>query len=327
MSLKLRVRQLAKMLLQNALLPFIYFIFSRGRIEKGLVLFADAHHGSCPFSMRVMRKKVAQLENVHIKEFYLDFGKCSKAEMLRFILDFMIAFGRAEHVFICDTFLPVSSCKKRKGTFVTQLWHSGGLLKKAGYDSEDCVPAFYRGEVFGGYDLWTVSAPCVEPIMASSCHQKRENVRALGISRTDIYYSKKYNDLCREKFFKAHPEAEGRQIVLWAPTFRGNAAEHHACLGNDGVPLPADPAHIFAYADHQTAYSAVQHQQVAPVADYGYRNVVGPGFRVQFGDFFLTAGENHIIRRSAKLQRCMRAHRLIHQRVELLEHASVSFGI
>ena len=225
MSFKLKLRQAAKMVLQNILLPFIYFIFSRGKIEKGLVIFADAHHSSCPFSMRVMRKKVAELEGVHVKEFYLDFGKCSKAELVRFIIDFMIAFGRAEYVFICDTFLPVSSCKKRSGTFVAQLWHSGGLLKKAGYDSQDCVPKFYRGEVFGGYDLWTVSAPCVVPVMASSCHQDTEKVHALGISRTDIYYSKKYNDMCRERYFKAHPEAVGRQIVLWAPTFRGNAAE------------------------------------------------------------------------------------------------------
>ncbi|MBR0529758.1 MAG: CDP-glycerol glycerophosphotransferase family protein [Ruminococcus sp.] len=225
MSIKLKIRQLAKMLLQNCLLPFIYFLNSRGKIEKGLVLFADAHHNDCPFSMRVMRKKVAQMGDMHIKEFYLDFSKCGKLQMARFILDFMTAFGRAEYVFICDTFLPVSSCKKRRETFVTQLWHSCGLLKKAGYDSKDCVPSFYKGEVFGGYDLWTVSAECVAPIMAESMHQKLENVKALGVSRTDIYYSKKYNDLCREKFFKAHPDAAGRTIVLWAPTFRGNAAE------------------------------------------------------------------------------------------------------
>ncbi|MBQ8965914.1 CDP-glycerol glycerophosphotransferase family protein [Ruminococcus sp.] len=234
MSLKLKIRQLAKMLLQNCLLPILYFLCSGGSIEKGLVIFADAHHNSCPFSMRVMRARLAKREDLRIKEFYLDFGKCSKASLLRFLLDFYIAFGRAEYVFICDTFLPVSSCKKRKGTFVTQLWHSCGLLKKAGYDSEDCVPAFYKGEVFGGYDLWTVSAPCVRPIMASSCRQPIENVAAVGVSRTDIYYSKKYNARCRQRFFSAHPEAVGRTVVLWAPTFRGNAAEPYV-VGEDMI--------------------------------------------------------------------------------------------
>ena len=91
MSFKLKLRQIAKMLLQNVLLPFIYFIFSRGRVQRGLVIFADAHHDSCPFSMRVMRKKVAALDGVHVKEFYLDFGKCGKGELVRFIIDFMMA--------------------------------------------------------------------------------------------------------------------------------------------------------------------------------------------------------------------------------------------
>ncbi len=240
MSLKLKLRQIAKMLLQNMLLPCIYFIFSRGKIEKGLVLFADAHHNNCPFSMRVMRHKVAKMKGVHVKEFYLDLKKCSKHELVRFILDFMIAYGRAEYVFICDTFLPVSSCRKRSGTFVTQLWHSGGLLKKAGYDSEDCVPSFYKGEVFGGYDLWTVSAPCVAPVIARSFRQRYDNVRSLGISRTDIYYSRKYNDLCRKKFFEAHPKAVGRKIVLWAPTFRGNAAEPYVVGSEDIEKVCAD---------------------------------------------------------------------------------------
>ena len=27
-----------------------------------------------------------------------------------------------------------------------------------------------------------------------------------------------------ERFFQEHPEARGKKIVLWAPTFRGNAA-------------------------------------------------------------------------------------------------------
>ena len=71
MSFKLKVRQLAKMFLQNVLLPLIYYLCSRGKVEKGLVIFADAHHDSCPFSMRVMRHKVAELENVHIKEYYI----------------------------------------------------------------------------------------------------------------------------------------------------------------------------------------------------------------------------------------------------------------
>ncbi|MCD8022857.1 MAG: hypothetical protein LUF30_07780, partial [Lachnospiraceae bacterium] len=53
-----RVKQAVKMLLQNVFLPFIYCLYCRRPIERGLVLFADAHHSEMPFSMRRMYETV-----------------------------------------------------------------------------------------------------------------------------------------------------------------------------------------------------------------------------------------------------------------------------
>ncbi len=49
-------------------------------------------------------------------------------------------------------------------------------------------------------------------------------VKATGVSRTDFYFVEAWNKANREKFYQKHPEAKGKKIVLWAPTFRGNAA-------------------------------------------------------------------------------------------------------
>lgn len=234
LSIGFKVKQLGKMLLQNAVLPLMYRFFAKKPVKKGLVIFADAHHNECPFSMKIMRLRVGRIEGLDVRDFYIDMQDCSDIALVKYIVRFMSAYARAEYVFICDNFLPVSSCKKREGTKVIQLWHSGGLLKKAGYDSQDCIPKGYKGEVYKNYDLWTVSAPCVVPVMASSTHQKKENVKALGISRTDAYFNERYNALCREKFFERYPEAYGKTIVLWAPTFRGNAAEPYV-VGEEEV--------------------------------------------------------------------------------------------
>ena len=51
----------------------------------------------------------------------------------------MKRYAVAEYVFICDNFLPVSACEKRPETKVVQLSHSGGLLKKSGYDLRELV--------------------------------------------------------------------------------------------------------------------------------------------------------------------------------------------
>ena len=55
------------------------------------------------------------------------------------------------------------------------------------------------------------------------CRQPEGRRKALGL-RSDIYFNEDYNKTCREEFYKTYPKAAGKKIVLWTPTFRGNAA-------------------------------------------------------------------------------------------------------
>lgn len=225
MNFKFYVKQHLKMAVQHVYLPFVYFIHSRKKIEKGLVIFADAHHNELPFSMQKMRQEVGRINKVRVIDMCLDFQSCGIKQLVAWLNRFMKLYAKAEYVFICDNFLPVSSCRKRSGTKVVQLWHSGGLLKKAGYDTEDSVPSMYRGNVFGNYDLLTVSAPCCVDIISRSMRQPAGVVQATGISRSDVYFDDDYNEQCRREFFEAYPQAKGKKIAVWVPTFRGNASE------------------------------------------------------------------------------------------------------
>lgn len=232
--MRFRLKQLVKMIVQHVFLPFLYFIFSRAKLNEKCVIFADAHHNEIPFSMVKMREKVSEIDELEIHDMYFDFQKNGIVALILWLFKFMKLYAKARYVFICDNFLPVSSCKKRKGTTVVQLWHSGGLLKKAGYDTDDAVPDMYNGNVFKNYDLLTVSAPCCVPVFESSCRQPAGVVKALGISRSDTYFDEKYNKTCREEFYAAYPQAKGKKIVLWAPTFRGNASEP-VLVGEDEI--------------------------------------------------------------------------------------------
>ncbi len=231
MKFSFYLKQIFKMAVQHIYLPIIYFFCSFEKVKKGLVVFADAHHDSLPFSMEYMKKTLEEykrqgkIKNIEICERYLDFSKVGFLGLVKWLSRFMKLYSCAEYVFICDNFLPVSSCKKRKETKVIQLWHSGGLLKKAGYDTKDSVPGMYKGNVFKNYDLLTVSAPCCVDIIEKSLRQPKGVVKATGISRSDIYFDNKYNEECSTEFYKAYPKAKGKKIVLWVPTFRGNAAD------------------------------------------------------------------------------------------------------
>jgi CDP-glycerol glycerophosphotransferase (TagB/SpsB family) len=229
-------RQIFKMTLQHVLLPLVYFINKWRPVDKDLVIFADAHHKKIPFNMKLIKENVEQKDNIKIKEYYLDFATVSSLESLFFSFKFMKDYSRAGYVFICDNFLPISSCKKKKATKVVQLWHACGALKKFGYDAKDDIPDFYKGHVYKNYNLVTVSSEyCIAPFK-SAMKQKDNIVRACGISRTDYYFNKRFIERAKDKFYKEHRCAKGKKIVLWAPTFRGNAIDPYF-EGSDKIKI------------------------------------------------------------------------------------------
>lgn len=222
MNIKLRLKQYFKMLAQNIILPLWYEVCCRRPVIPGLVVFADAHHDERPENMELLYRRLEAQASLTLRELYLDYQKHSPAAVLRHMFAFMKLYAQADCVVICDNFLPAASCRKRKRTRVIQLWHACGALKRFGYDTEEDIPANYRGNVFKNTDLVTVSSEqCVQPF-ASAMRLPERCVRPLGVSRTDVYFRKEWQEECRRVFFERYPEAAGKKIVLWAPTFRGN---------------------------------------------------------------------------------------------------------
>lgn len=216
------IKQWLKMVLQYGILPVIYTIFRFWPIKKNKVIFADAHTDGLPYSMQYMYD-VLEKEGKYIRMHCVDFRKASFLKMALEMFSFMKDYARAEVVFICDYYLPAASCKRRKGTQVVQLWHACGAFKKFGYDAREDISGMYKGSPMKNVSLATVSSDACVPIYASALHLPKDVVKATGVSRTDAYFDKNYRKACRDKFFALYPEARGRKILLWAPTFRGNA--------------------------------------------------------------------------------------------------------
>jgi len=216
-------------------------------------------------SRKTLKKPAVKL---HIVQMYLDFSRATKKQIFDFSTQFMTIYAKASVVVICDNFLPVASCRKKKETLVVQLWHACGCFKKFGYDAKDDIPEGYKGDVFRNMDLVTVSAEAAVGLFCSAMHklpapskadlqgsiaygirtrshtydhldqtdssilteQFRQRgevstgyVSALGVSRTDLYFPQKWRDMCVGNFRMKYPGSEGRKVILWAPTFRGNA--------------------------------------------------------------------------------------------------------
>ena len=261
---------------QNVYLPAVYDLHRCCRVEQNLVIFADAHHDGRPEAMELLYRRLKQSRvqpAYHIVEMYLDFGRASKAEVMEYSTRFMKLYVRASVVVVCDNFLPVASCRKKRETMVVQLWHACGCYKKFGYDAKDDIPEGYHGDVYRNLSLVTVSAEAAVEPFSSAMHRTHGEVQALGVSRTDLYFSRKWRYRCMEAFRELYPDVyeetgvgdgreegagdgseavagDGRQagagsvretgtgsakgsgslrkrrkVVLWAPTFRGNAGQ------------------------------------------------------------------------------------------------------
>jgi CDP-glycerol glycerophosphotransferase (TagB/SpsB family) len=165
---------------------------------------------------------------------FRDYTHEGSVKSLLHAISFMDILAQAKYVFICDTFVPVSSGAKAEGTKVVQLCHFSGPFKKIGYATEDDIPGFYKGNVFKNYDLVTASAEAYVPLLTQAMRQEPGVVQALGVSRSDVYFDEAWVGRCRQEFYAQCPDAADKKILLWAPTFRGKAAAPNS-LDNETI--------------------------------------------------------------------------------------------
>ncbi len=224
-GIKFKIRQLVKMICQHIIFPVVYFFNRYKSIDKNLVILADSHHEKCPVHMEQMRRAL-YMNGLRIEEMFFDIYTMGSFEAMKHMIEFMKMYPQAGTVVICDYFLPVYSCKKKKKTKVIQLWHGCGAFKKFGYNSNEDIPQSYVGNIHNNYSLVTVSGEgAVKPFQTAMALFATDVVKPIGVSFTDRLYDADYIEECKTKFRFEHPNAVGKKVILWAPTFRGNAAK------------------------------------------------------------------------------------------------------
>jgi CDP-ribitol ribitolphosphotransferase len=118
------------------------------------------------------------------------------------------------------------------------------------------------------------------PLLSAAMRQEPGVVQPLGVSRSDVYYNEEWNLRCREAFYKQFPQAQGRKVLLWAPTFRGKAVSPDALdnesmvqlqekLGEEWLVLIKHHPHDDAMAADDSCRSncAIPSERLLPVLD------------------------------------------------------------
>lgn len=116
---------------------------------------------------------------------------------------------------------------KKPGQKIVQLWHAAGAFKKFGMDGTSLFPEvdhLYHKD----YDLVSVSGENVRGIYSGAFGVEEERVKAYGIPRTDKLLNAEYVSQVRKRILTEHPNLAGKQIILYAPTFRdGKGQDKH----------------------------------------------------------------------------------------------------
>lgn len=200
-------------------------------IKKNRIAFVAPHNGGTEDSLGILRSYVEKkggFETVFIStnDLKLDFSgfmplvkSCLKAA--GFFTFKATSLARSKYVFLNDNFMPMASLNFSKEAVVTQLWHAEGAFKKFGLSApltDDVREREKRCSARLDYVICTSES--VAPIYAEAFGVDVKKVLPLGSPRNDFLFRNNNAEKIREEFDKAHPECAGKNLILYAPTFR-----------------------------------------------------------------------------------------------------------
>jgi CDP-ribitol ribitolphosphotransferase len=132
-------------------------------------------------------------------------------------------------VFIVDDyFFPIYVIRPRDGTTIIQTWHACGAFKKVGYSlvgksfgaDEELTQ---RVRIHSNYDICLVASEGSAPHYAEAFRQPLERFEwRLGIPRTDVFFGEDRLARTRARIRERYGLTDGRRVILYAPTFRGD---------------------------------------------------------------------------------------------------------
>lgn len=139
----------------------------------------------------------------------------------------------SKYVFLNDNFMPMAFLNFKKGAVVTQLWHAEGAFKRFGLSIKQ-PENVRKNEIAGNKRLSYVvcSSKSVVPIYAEAFGVREEQILPLGAPRADYLLKEENKTKAVTKIENLFPASKGKQILLYAPTFRDTKEENEKLLSN-----------------------------------------------------------------------------------------------
>ncbi len=134
------------------------------------------------------------------------------------------AMAASKYILLDDFYPLIYPIPISKKTKVIQVWHAMGAFKQVGFSrlGKAGGPSSKYSLSHRNYTDAIVSSEAIRKNYAEAFKMNVEDVHALGVPRTDIFFDKKYGQEMRESIYGKYPQLQGKKVILFAPTFRGN---------------------------------------------------------------------------------------------------------
>jgi CDP-ribitol ribitolphosphotransferase len=138
------------------------------------------------------------------------------------------ALARARVVVVDDYYFPIYVVRPRPGTTIVQTWHASGAFKRFGHSVRDATfgadaSLTTRVRIHANYDVCLVGSAAAATHYADAFGLPLARVRwDLGIPRTDLFFDEAHRERAIATVRERYAIPDGRRVILWAPTFRGD---------------------------------------------------------------------------------------------------------
>ncbi len=210
----------------------IYCLYAKRPVKKDKVLFVEVREKAVSDSFRLLYKKLKKEKKYCIHTHYLRSGFSGRLEYLRRCTAMLKDLSDAGYVFLNEGCNVIGSIQMRRETVLTQTWHACGAFKRFGFSTAELKYGQTAEELkkypyYGNTTYVTLSSPKISWAYeeAMLLQDRKECMRATGVSRTDVFFQKKFLKRAREHFEQCMPSAASKKVILYAPTFRGHASD------------------------------------------------------------------------------------------------------
>ncbi|MDL2246089.1 CDP-glycerol glycerophosphotransferase family protein [Methanobrevibacter sp. OttesenSCG-928-K11] len=190
----------------------IFNFFTIFPLNNNKISFITDSNNSFNGNLDFINKELDNSGNYQYNYFFKD----------KFSIKSLYNLATSKYIFLNDNFFPLAFMNIKKNVKVSQLWHAPGAFKKFGASvSNDSSEKEIIKKISNNTNYLFTSSDKIKNFYKEAFLIDEDKIMPLGTPRIDYYFKNDLNlDSFKNDFLNKYPEAKGKKIVLYAPTFR-----------------------------------------------------------------------------------------------------------